>query len=112
MILLVLTLLTACQSKQLVYVQESNFGFNVGAGAEGVAKLSLGYDRDVYSIVPKKNDTGDVMSIFAINKAVIKGINEMTIEEFVATGEPAKALANDSNAIKTLRDDIYGGPKK
>jgi len=71
--------------------------------------MSLGYDRNVYAIVPKKNAKGgDAMSLFAVNKVEVKSINDITVEEFVASGDPATNMAGQDQAIKQLRNKIYG----
>ncbi len=98
-------------SNHLVYVQEVSMGLNLAVGTEGTQKFSLGYDRDVYAIVPKKTngeDTNDVMSLVSVNKASISSLSEMTVSEFVASGEPATELAKKPAAIEQLRSKIYG----
>lgn len=94
--------------KNLVYVQETSLGINVGLGTEGTEKITIGYDRDVYSIVPPNGDTGDAMSLISINKAVMSGLNNIEVSEFVAGGEPALKLAMDPGAVAKLREKIYG----
>ena len=101
---------SACESKHLVYVQESNLGLNFGIGTNGTAKLGLGYEREVYAIVPKTGDgENDAMSLFSLNKISVESINKLSVEEFVASGEPAAEIANNAQAIKQLRDKIYDG---
>ncbi len=102
-----LTLLSGCTTQHLVYVQESTLGLSFAVSAEGMEKISLGYDRDVYAIVPKKNKTGDAMSLFSINNVEITGMDDMHISEFVAAGQPATELANDPDTIAKLRKKIY-----
>lgn len=106
--LLLLGLLGGCSSNHLVYVQESSLGLNVAVGTEGSQKLSLGYDRDVYAIVPKKSNTEDAMALFSINKVEVEGLDDMRVSEFVAAGDPAVKLATDSNAVGQLRNKVYG----
>lgn len=104
----VILLLTGCSASHLVYVQETSLGVNLGLSAEGTQKLSIGYDRDVYSIVPKKDDNGDAMSLLSVNDVSIEGMDDMKVSEFVAGGEPAKVLAKDPNAVNKLREKVYG----
>ena len=101
-------IITGC-SNHLIYVQETSLGVNLGLGLEGTEKLTIGYDRDVYAIVPRNDETGDAMALLSINKASIQGLNEIKVSEFVAGGEPAEALAKDGDAVAKLREKIYGG---
>ena len=98
-------------SNHLIYVQETSVGVNLGLGTEGTEKLTVGYDRDVYSIVPENEDTGDAMSLLSLNKAEITGLNTIKVSEFVAGGIPAKNLAASPEAVANLREKIYGGGK-
>ena len=98
----------SCTSNHLVYVQEASLGLNIGLGTEGTQKFSLGYDRDVYAIVPKKGEHQDAMSLLSINRAEIEAIDNITVSEFVAGGKPAEKLANQPDAVNKLRRKIYG----
>ena len=101
-------LLGGCSSTHLVYVQETSLGLNVAVSAEGMQKMSLGYDRDVYAIVPKKSDKDDAMALFSVNNVTIKGLDDMDVSEFIATGEPAKKLAADQESVSKIRNKVYG----
>jgi len=102
------TALGACSATHLVYVQEANLGLTIAAGTEGSNKLSFGYDRDVYAIVPKKGDDQDAMSLFSLNKSKVSGLNSIDVSEFVAGGTPATKIAEKPNAVEALRKKIYG----
>jgi hypothetical protein len=93
---------------RLVYVQETSFGLSVAVSAEGVQKVSLVYDRDIYAIVPKIADDNEAMALFSINSVNIEGLDKMHVAEFVAAGAPAVTLAEDPNAVSKLRAKIYG----
>ena len=110
-ILIAITLLTlsGCTASHLVYVQESSIGLTVGLGAEGAEKISLGYDRDAFAIVPKKGATLDAMSLLSVNKVEMSGLRTIKVSEFVAAGAPAIKLVQDPEAIAKLRSEIYGG---
>lgn len=97
-----------CSSTHLVYVQEASMGLNVALSAGGMQKMSLGYDRDIHAVIPKKSDEEDAMALFSVNKVDISGLDNMDVSEFVATGEPAIKLANDSEAVSKIRTKIYG----
>lgn len=97
-----------CSSTHLVYVQETSMGLNVALSAEGMQKMSLGYDRDIYAVIPKKSDEKDAMALFSVNKVNISGLDDMDVSEFVATGEPAIKLAKDQEAVSKIRTKIYG----
>jgi len=103
-----LVFIVSCSSNHLVYVQEASLGLSIGLGTEGTQKFSLGYDRDVYAIVPKKGETEDAMSLLSINRAEISGMDNIQISEFVAGGEPAVKLSQESGAVNALRQKIYG----
>jgi len=100
-------LLTACGSNHLIYVQESSLGVNVTGGTEGPQKISLGYDRDVYAIVPKMGRDRNAMSLLSMNKADITGIRDMKVSEFVAAGRPATTLAGRPDLVLQLRSKLY-----
>lgn len=106
---LLLSIVTGgCSSTHMVYVQEASLGVNLAVGTEGVQKFSLGYDRDIYAIVPKKGPEKDAMSLLSINNAKIEGLNKITVSEFVAGGEPAAKLAKKPEQVNQLRSKIYG----
>ena len=97
-----------CSSTHLVYVQETSMGLNVALSADGMQKMSLGYDRDVYAVIPKKGEEEDAMALFSVNKVDISGLDNMNISEFVATGNPAKEIAKDQEVVSKIRNKIYG----
>ncbi|GGI79377.1 hypothetical protein GCM10007978_16500 [Shewanella hanedai] len=105
---LLVLLLAGCQSNYLVYVQETSLGLTIAASTEGSNKMSLGYDRDVYAIVPKKTEDSDAMSLFSVNKVKVTGLDDMEVSEFVASGEAADKLAESANSINQLREKVYG----
>ncbi|NQY62147.1 MAG: hypothetical protein HRT38_00270 [Alteromonadaceae bacterium] len=106
--LYLILLLGGCSSTHIVYVQETSMGLNVAVSADGMQKMSLGYDRDVYAIIPKKDKEGDAMALFSVNKVNISGLDNMDVSEFVATGYPAIKLATDQDAVSKIRSKIYG----
>jgi len=101
-------LLGGCSSTHLVYVQETSMGLNVGISADGMQKMSLGYDRDIYAVIPKKGENEDAMALLSINKVKVGGLDDMDVAEFVATGKPAIRLAADKEAVSKIRSKIYG----
>tara|TARA_R110002110_G_scaffold381126_1_gene592019 strand:- start:272 stop:607 length:336 start_codon:yes stop_codon:yes gene_type:complete len=107
MLLIAMLAITSCTATHLVYVQESSLGLNVGASTEGTNKISLGWDRDVYAIVPKKKNTEDAMSLISVNRVRVSGVRDIEASEFVAGGTPATKLATDNQAIGKLRKKIY-----
>lgn len=108
--------LTGCGEKHLLYVQEATLGLNIALGTEGSQKMSFGYDRDIYSVVPKAcEEPGpdcesgeDVMSLLSLNHATVSGLDNMNVSEFVATGKAAVELSEKPNAVNELRNKIYG----
>jgi hypothetical protein len=101
-------LLTGCEASHLIYVQETSLGLSITAGTEGTQKLSLGYDRDVFAVVPKKATDEDAMSLFSINNVIVEGLNDISVSEFVATGIPATEISTKPDAVSALRTKIYG----
>ncbi len=97
-----------CSSTHLIYVQETSMGLNVALSADGMQKMSLGYDRDIHAVIPKKSDDSDAMALFSVNKVDISGLDNMEVSEFVATGEPAIKLASDKDAVSKIRNKVYG----
>lgn len=108
-LLLTASVLTGCAASHLVYVQETSLGVSVSAGGEGSQKISIGYDRDVGAVVPKKGDKSDAMALLSINETTISGINNICTSQFVASGAPAITLATNEDAVTTLRDKFYAG---
>ena len=104
---LVLTI-GGCSSTHLIYVQETSMGLNVALSADGMQKMSLGYDRDVHAVIPKKSDDSDAMALFSVNNVEISGLDDMEVSEFVATGKPAINLAKDIEAVNKIRNKVYG----
>ena len=108
---LLVMLLAGCQANHLVYVQETSFGLTIAASTEGSNKMSLGYDRDIYAIVPKKTVETDAISLFSVNKVKVTGLDDMEVSEFVASGDAAEELAKSANSIDKLREKVYGDVK-
>lgn len=102
------SLLSSCTATHLVYVQEATLGLSIAAGSEGTNKLSLGYDRDIYAIVPKKGEKDDAMSLFSVNRSSIFDLKDIKVSEFVATGAPASKIAEDPETVSAVREKVYG----
>lgn len=108
-------LLGGCQATHLLYVTDTVLGIDVAASAGGTGHLIFGYDRETFALVPRKedaqaadpNDRLDAMSLAAVSCVYVDGLQEVRFNHFVATGEPAKYVAED-RGYKQIRDAIFG----
>jgi hypothetical protein len=102
-------LLTGCQS--LVYVQESSLGVNVNAAQQGTPKLSLGYDREVFAVVPRFDPDGhhaEAMSLVSVSNVDTTGLDELVFNHYIATGEAAEKAVKDEAGLKMMRAAVFG----
>ena len=100
--------LLGCEATHLVYVSNTILGVDVAVSSEGNNRLSIGYDRDTYCIVPRKEAGKDAMSVTSVSQIRIHGLNDVQFDYFVSTGEAAKALAKDPEALQMIRRAILG----
>lgn len=114
------TMLGACtngQASHLVYVHQSNLGVDASVGAQGGAKLALGYDRETFALVPRVEEgrtpgvsgdrgtsgLGEAMSLVSLIAVRADGLSDMHFGHAVATGSVAVDVANDTAALARLR---------
>lgn len=116
-------MLGACtngHASHLVYVHQSNLGVDASVGAQGGAKLALGYDRETFALVPRveegrapgvsvdrgasrANELGEAMSLVSLIAVRADGLSDMHFGHAVATGSVAVDVANDTAALARLR---------
>ncbi len=98
---------SGCTATHLVYAQNSVLGIDVSVGTEGTEKLTFGFDRDTFTIVPKAEDVGtdgtretDAMSLASASYVHVDGLSTIEFNHFVATGHAAKHVAGSRRAIE------------
>ncbi|MBK8814537.1 MAG: hypothetical protein IPN42_03060 [Methylococcaceae bacterium] len=86
-------LLSGCEAKHLAYVHETTLGIDVAASADtGTGRFVLGYDSDTYAIVPRKGSGQDAMSLASMGCISASGLDQVTFNHFVSSGDAAKKL--------------------
>jgi|APSaa5957512576_1039674.scaffolds.fasta_scaffold29250_2 hypothetical protein len=107
-IFLILFLLAVGCNSHLVYVHEADLGINIAPinPSSGTTKFSFGYDTETYAMVPKRGDGKDAMSLTAVSRVRSKGLQEVQFGHVVATGEAAKAIAQDPDALETAKNNL------
>ena len=105
--------LAGCNS-HMVYVHETVVGISVAPvnPGNGTAKVSIGYERDTYALVPQKKDNEDAMSLTAVSRIRANGLNKVQFGHVVATGEAGKIIAKDPEALKTAKRNLVETQKK
>jgi hypothetical protein len=106
-LLLLFIFVSGCEATHLVYVSNTVLGVDVAVSSEGNNRVSIGYDRDTYSLVPRKEAGKDAMSVTSVSQVKIHGLNDVQFDHFVATGKAAKELAKDPVALEMIRRAIF-----
>jgi hypothetical protein len=99
--------LAGCNS-HMVYVHETTVGINVAPvnPGSGTAKISIGYERDTYAMVPQKKDNEEAMSLTAVSRVRANGLNKIQFGHVVATGKAGEIIAKDPEAIRTAKQNL------
>jgi hypothetical protein len=114
-------LLAGCQATHLAYVYEANIGLDVAYSQNGNPKVVFGYDRGTFALVPQRQDTvapcpgesappgdkGELMTLTAVSLVNVDGLDDVTIDHFVATGDAALRVSKDSAGLKQIRKSIF-----
>ena len=111
-VLVVLIVAPGCSATHLVYTQETVLGIDLSVGVEGQQKLTIGFDRDTFSIVPKKEGGQDAMSVTAIGYVQADGLRDISFENFIATGDAAKSIAKSAEGLAKIKATIYGSAQE
>ena len=124
------TLLSGCfQADHLAYVYEADVGLDVAYSQEGSGRVVFGYDRNTFALVPQREDsvgpcpearpaaagavappaagTGESMSLTAVSSVEADGLDDVSINHFVATGDAALRVARDRSGLKQIRRAIF-----
>jgi hypothetical protein len=104
--------LSGCTATHLAYVYNCNAGIDLGASPNnGNVKLSIGYDRQTFAIVPRKQaattQEADAMSAVAVSRVELSGLGVAKFGHAVATGTPAVQIATDPNSFEDLVNKIF-----
>lgn len=106
-------LLAGCQASHLVYVHETSVGMDVAVSTEGTGRMVFGYDRDTYSIVPRKGDGKDAMALVSMSCIRAHGLDDVDFRHFVTSGKAAVNLAKSkSETLKGIKQAVQGGGEK
>ena len=118
-------MLVGCQATHLAYVYDADIGLDVAYSQNGNPKLVFGYDRGTFALVPQRQDlvepcagdeaqasnapdrTGELMTLTAVSLVEVDGLDDVTIDHFVATGGAALRVAKDSAGLKQIRRSIF-----
>ncbi len=109
-------LLSGCQATHLVYVHSTTVGLDVAASTEGTGRFVFGYDRDTYSIIPRKrNDSeiekieeSDAMSLAALSCIHAEGLDDVQFKHFVSTGVAAVKIVQQPEVLAQINQSIQG----
>lgn len=102
------SLLTGCSTpSHLVFHQCTSIGADASTNTStGQVHVSVGYDRQTNTLIPKTNtlnDTGapepEAMSVVSASEVKIKWLGLHEVTEQFATGTAARNLARDPRAI-------------
>lgn len=112
-----IALLGGCQATHVVYVHSSSLGIDVNVASEAQAKLSVGFDRETFALVPRytrrpdgtvdTSEKADAMSVAAVSRVYAEGLREVQFGHVVATGSSAVDLAKNPEALKTLAERVF-----
>ncbi len=110
-------MLCGCEATHLAYVHETTLGVDVAVSTQGTGRIVFGYDRDTYSIVPRKGDGQDAMTLVSLGCIYAQGLNKVHFRHFVSSGKAAIYIAEDDQILNQLKTAIQGGgdtcePKK
>jgi hypothetical protein len=103
-----------CRATHLVYVYDLSVGVDVAYSQQGNPKLVVGYDRSTWALVPQKDaqsEDDELMSLAAVSRVRIQGLDEVDFDHFVATGGAAKDMAKDDEGLRKIREAIFGEGK-
>ncbi len=106
-------LLCGCgEATHLAYVHETSLGIDVAASIEGTGRFMFGYDRDNYSIIPRKAEGQDAMTLTSLSCTYAKGLDEVQFKHLVSTGKAAKNIAKSPGTLNQINQAIQGGDGK
>jgi len=103
----------------LAYVHSAVVGVDVTVAPDsGTTRLSIGYDRETFAIVPRytpQDENGnslpaqaEAMSLVSVSNVDALGIQELIFNHVVVTGAAAKNIAKDPQGLKMMREAVFG----
>jgi hypothetical protein len=101
-------LICGCEAKHLAYVHETSFGLDIAISNEGSGRLVMGYDRDTYALVPRKGEGEDAMTLSSLGCIYASGLDEVSFNHFISSGEAAKQIAKSPTTLSRLNQAIQG----
>lgn len=108
--------LGGCTATHVVYVYEASLGIDVALSSEGTTKLSLGFDRQTFAIVPRHTPDnpdgtpgkqGDAMTLTAVSRVRAEGLSVVHFGHVVATGDAAKGIAKHPEQLQMLSQRVF-----
>ena len=109
---LLLSAFAGCDVSHVAYVYDTTAGVDLKAApsSQGSIRLSIGYDRQVFAVVPRVNGStdGDAMSVTSASRVVLNGISTDQFGHLVATGSPAVALATKPEDLAQIATMFFG----
>ncbi len=108
----------ACQATHVVYVHDTVLGLDLAPAAEGSARFTFGFDRQVYAIVPcfdeptqpdasgKSTGSIEAASVAAFSRVHTSGVDDIEFHHVIATGAPAQEIAKDAAVLEQLRRSV------
>jgi len=101
-----------CGSTHLIYGHDTSLGVDVAVSTEGTGRMVMGYNRDTFAIVPRIGNDQDAMTLTSFGCVYVDGLEEISFNHFVSTGDAAKTIAKSNKGLKEIETAIYGGHKK
>lgn len=96
--------LAACSYPGALFVQETQLGLDVSLSTTDTkpVNVNFGYDRSLLSITPKQANAKDAVSLLSKTDVLIQFVSESNIQNIMITGEAAKGLTENPDAMKAL----------
>lgn len=100
-----------CNSTHVVYVQDTVLGVDVSVTSEGNNRISVGFDRNTYALVPRytpEAGKAEAMSVTSVSNVKVAGLDDIVFNHFIATGSAAQDAATDPQGLKMMREAVFG----
>ncbi len=113
---MVLVCLVGCNTansgkpKPIVYVQDINLGIVLEPVKEvGTSKLMVGFERDVFTVVPRKSNSADAdaMSLVSFCHVGARGIDKIRFCHLIASGDASKSVITNGEQIRKINEKIF-----
>lgn len=111
-LILWMTTASGCETNSILYVHNTSAGvdFHVSPADAASAKLSIGYDRNTFSYVPRyeKDGQAEAMAVTAVSRVNIVGFKHFKFGHMFSTGDPAVKIANEPYQLQEIVKQIFG----